>query len=442
MRLLPLLAVLPLFAVACATGANDEGSSVSNLDEASQRLEIVKGRDYARCWFDVTGADATLSCTSTARGNDPIGAVVRITVAAGMSGGPFVSLDKELDIEAGGTVTVGSIPRSAFPATVLLNAKLTAEGRKEIGEQKGVDFSNNGIVSSPEEMPAAKARTIGQPYDLWPVAFLDARQDASYSLTAVEYTRAIAPYTDFLSQPAMTLRPTFSTREQGTKPRWFVAPASGPISLNVAGGPRGVDRAQITGPGYYIATDTELRLATSTEIARAVGGSAPAETPVSSGADAGGDAPPSTAGDTDPSCGGDGQGICRSAAKKCDDGTRYSSPSSTCVACGDAGQTYCTKAVDNFASAGGRCNDGTRWNNTACVACGNAGQTYCTKALDNFASAGARCNDGTRWNGTTCTPCGAEGQTFCTTAVDNFASSGARCNAGLRLSSSTSLCVK
>ena len=401
MRTRFLLAVLPLLATACAAGAEDEGASESNLDATNVRLEVVKGREYARCWFDVLGDAAQLSCTTTARGKDPLGAELTINASGGLTS-TFVNIGRKLDIEAGGTVVVGSLPRSAFPVMVQLTADLTPAARAEIGETKGTNFQSHGMVNAPGDMSVAKPRVIGQPYDLWPVTFLDARQTPGYSVNAVEYTRKIAPYTDFLSMPGMTLRPSFTMRGRSTS-RWYVAPATGAIAASVSGGPRGVTSASITGPGYLIATDTELRAPTAAEIAKALGTlpaadtSAPTRDTGTSVDDAG--SPPASV-DADPTCGGGGQKACAGVAKKCDDGTRWSSSQNSCVACGDAGQTHCFTSADNYTNSGGRCNAGTRWSSSqnSCLACGDEGQTYCFTSADNYTSTPERCNAGLRWS--------------------------------------------
>lgn len=122
------LLVLVGASVACsADGETAAGEANQTEGAAAAPLMVVRGREYGRCWFDVAADAAQLSCTTTARGSDPLGANVKVTVAS-VSSGAFTPMSKDLDVDAGGMVVVGSLPRSAFPAMIMLNAQLTREG--------------------------------------------------------------------------------------------------------------------------------------------------------------------------------------------------------------------------------------------------------------------------------------------------------------------------
>lgn len=446
--------------IACAaTPEEGVGTDEAHATEAAPALSVVKGREYARCWFDVVGQDAKLSCTSTARGNDPLGARVEV-VAAGMAGTEFKSATAKLDVEVGGTVVVGTLPLTAFPLITLdLHVELTPDAHAAIGEQKNIDFYNHVKVNRPSDLPASNPAIIKQNYDLWPLAFIDARGDWSGYVVSASYTHSIAPYESFLStiNKEMVLEPEFFTRDRKGQIAWFVAPESGKLELKLQAA--GKPTATITAPGYYVSTNDDFRLATPEEIAldfksATAPDAGPTPTDPSST-----DAGPTDPGTTDagpatpdpepvdptPGCGGPNEARC--ADQGCDDGARFDSSSNKCVACGLAGQTFCYKDPKHLSSNQGTfCSAGTRFDTSKsqCVACGDAGETFCYKDPDHVSSnQGTSCNPGTRFDSgkSQCVTCGGEGQTFCYVDPNGVSSSnGTRCDAGLRIQGS--VCVK
>jgi len=451
-------------AAACSSSASHDAATTEAASTQGRALTTIKGREWARCWFDVTGNDAQLSCTSTARGVDPLGATVEVT-AAGMGDlTRFASLKKKLDIEQGETVVVGAMPRAAFPVILMLHATFTREALAAIGETQGIDLWSKPTIPRPEDLPAARPQVFVQPFDLWEVAFVDGTESSrGFRVRTTEYTRAIAPYEGFLNERAMKIAPSFASRGVQGQLRYFVAPTSGSVALTVTAG--GEAPATLDRPGYYAVTSSGLRAATAEEVARDfprnpsaadAGASpspsadagppdAPAAAPMADAATT--DAAPGSAADPDPTCGAHGQPRCASGA--CDPGTRYDADGSTCVACGDPGLTHCfrdPKGVDS--NSGWRCNSGSRYDfdRSSCVPCGGAGQTYCLRDANGVdTGSGWQCSAGTRYDfdASRCVHCGNEGQTYCyRDAAGTNASSGWVCNAGLRLDSATSTCVR
>ncbi|MBX3231609.1 MAG: hypothetical protein KIT84_23725 [Labilithrix sp.] len=435
---------------ACTAPADETGTSEARQTEV-KALTAVKGREYARCWFDVVGADARLSCTSTARGEDPLGATVKV-VAASMISPTVTPIGTTLDVEAGGTVVVGSLPRSAFPVMILLDAQLSGEAIKAVGLRKTPGWSNNVKHQRPEDLPASRPQTIGQPFDLWPVAFIDARREGSFfGVNTREYKRALAPYTAFIEPHELTLAPSFVTRDFQGKPTWWIAPASGGIQIDVHSG-AGPD-VTITGPGYYALTRDGFGPATPEQIARDFGAAKPE--PTEPGATEPGTTKPGTEPtepepteptepeptepepvDPTPTCGGEAQAVC--ADNSCDGGHRLESDK--CTACGAAGKTYCfVDPKGTNRNSAWRCDAATRLEGNTCVACGDAGQTYCFTDPNNTNRSSAwKCNAGTRLEGNTCVACGDAGQTYCFTDPNNTNRSSAwKCNAGTRLEGSS-----
>ncbi|HVH40863.1 MAG TPA: hypothetical protein VM925_00925 [Labilithrix sp.] len=386
--------LLSLLSFAACSTADDIGSGEAMQTEV-KALTVVKGREYARCWFDVVGDSAQLSCTTTARGTDPLGAKARV-VAATINAQAFQATSGDLDIEAGGTVVVGALPRSAFPVLLMLNAKLTKEGEGAVGAKKGFDVNNNVQIARPEDLPPAHPATLGQPYDLWPVAFIDTRGEwSSFAVNTPEYKRSTAPYTTFADANEMVLSPSFSSQECKGKTRWFVAPSSGPIATTLSGAPK--RDVTIPGPGYYAVTEDDFRAATPAEIAVDFGGS-PATSPTTPVTPP----PPVEPVDATPTCGGANQSKCPD--NSCDPGHRYDS--GTCVACGGNGQTYCyvdPKGTDY--SSGKKCSPGTRLDGTQCVTCGGEGQTYCyVDPNGTDYSTGKTCSAGLTVKNNVCAP--------------------------------------
>ncbi|MFO0735718.1 MAG: hypothetical protein U0270_07555 [Labilithrix sp.] len=444
--------------IACAAAPQEGvGMDEAHATEAAPALSVVKGREYARCWFDVVGQDAKLSCTSTARGNDPLGARVEV-VAAGMAGTEFKSATAKLDVEAGGTVVVGTLPLTAFPLITLdLHVELTPDAHAAIGEQKNIDFYNHVKVNRPSDLPPSNPAIIKQSYDLWPLAFIDARGDWSGYVVSASYTHSIAPYESFLSNKEMVLEPEFFTRERKGQIAWFVAPESGKLELKLQAA--GKPTATITAPGYYVSTNDDFRLATPEEIAldfksatAADAGPTPTDPsttdagPTDPGAtDAGPATPDPEPVDPTPGCGGPNEARC--SDQGCDDGARFDSSSNKCVACGLAGQTFCYKDPKHLSiNQGTFCSAGTRLDSSKsqCVACGDVGETFCYKDPDHVSiNQGTSCNAGTRFDSSKsqCVACGGEGQTFCYVDPNGVSgNSGTRCDAGLRIQGS--VCVK
>lgn len=425
--------------VGCQSGADDTDASEA-ASSVARPLEVIPAREWGRCWFDLVGAGGQLSCSSTPRGNDPLGAKVEITAAGAGNPAQFVSFQKELDIEAGGTVVLGTFPRTSFPVHVMMHATLTREGSEAVGNHRGVDLWLKPRATRPEDLPSNNPAILKQPFDLWPVGLVDEVSEGRGAFWfESEYEVPLGPLAGFLDQKVMPIRQWFTGADQKAKIRYFAAPAAGaiPIKLHAGNEPR---TGTIDRPGYYTVTAGGLRPASPEEIAAGFPTSAdgqapdvePAPTP---------DVAPTPAGPVDPtpSCGGPGQARCD--GKRCDDGTRWNTNVQTCVACGADGQTYCFEDPNNV-SGNWRCNDGTRWNEPSqtCVACGAAGQTYCYENAKNI-SGNWKCNDGTRWDESAqvCVPCGASGQTACVNSPRNISGSPV-CNPGLSYNAGTRTC--
>ena len=56
--------------VACSS-ATDSAVSAEAANTEGRPLTVQAAPEWARCWFDVVGSDAQLSCSSPARANDP-----------------------------------------------------------------------------------------------------------------------------------------------------------------------------------------------------------------------------------------------------------------------------------------------------------------------------------------------------------------------------------
>jgi hypothetical protein len=438
---------------ACSTAPEDVGGGEANVTKA-RTLKVVKGREYARCWFDVAGQNATLSCTSTARGDDPLGVTVEVVATAmvpntpGAVGGlQFTSLSKKLNVEAGETVVVGSLPLTAFPLMSFdLHAELTRDALTAIGETKVPGYYNHVRVARPTDLSKANPAIIKQAYDLWPMAFIDARGDWSTYAVSADYTHPIAPYVGFLNEKEMVLERNFVARDTKGQVVWFVAPEGGKLDLRLQAAAK--TAVTVTGPGYYVSTEDDFRLATPEEIAidfeddtttNQAGTTTPPGTT---------EPPPDTTKapesvDATPGCGGPNESKC--ADNSCDDGSRYDSNQDKCVACGRAGQTLCYKGKHVSSAEGVYCSEGTRYDSTQnkCTACGQAGQTFCYKGDHVSSAAGLYCNEGTRYDSSEsqCVACGGEGQTFCYADPNGVSSQqGTKCNDGLRVQGST--CAK
>ncbi|MBN9161764.1 MAG: hypothetical protein BGO98_28565 [Myxococcales bacterium 68-20] len=441
--------------MALAIGAGCQGTSVDDVESSEaantegRPLTVIAAREWGRCWFDAVSTGAQLSCTSTPRGEDPLGAKLEVTSVGYGAPDPsqVVTFSKDLDIEAGGTVVLGTFPRTSFPVMVMMHVTFTREASEAIGNHRGVDLWLEPKVDRPEDLSSSRPAVIKQPFDLWPVAFIDGVSSGRGAFSvASEYTLPLGSLEGFLDEREMPIRQWFTGVQQKGKVRYFAAPTSGaiPLELNVhnIAKPASIER-----PGYYTVTADGLRVATSEESARDFPPSADGDdaepTPNNPGStpDASSPSPPAPPADTDPSCGGDGQVRCNNT--RCDDGTRWDTTTQKCVACGANGQTYCFDSPNN-SSGNWKCDDGTRWDATTqkCVTCGASGQTYCVDSPNNI-SGNWKCDGGTRWDATTqkCVTCGASGQTYCVDSPNNI--SGNRiCNPGLRYDSSTGSCIQ
>lgn len=308
-------------------GASD---AVVSEDSYTERrpLQVVAAREWGRCWFDVVGDSAQLSCTSTPSTDDPLAAKVTVSAMGNTPG--VTTATRGLDGTSDGAFVVGSLPRSAFPASIMFQATLSSEARAMLGLAEDAPITLQTFVAAPEKVSSAAPAVFVQPFDLWPVALIDLRQDRSspFSLEA-KYGREIAPLTvGSFQSSTLTFEPK---RIGGDSPgvlRYFAAPSSGAISAKLTSTSTA---AEIARPGYYAVTTEGLRPAQPEEITAYH----------SAEAEQGGTAASTASGpDADPSCGGAGQAKC---AGGCDTSTRYESNGFTegCVACGDDGQTYC-----------------------------------------------------------------------------------------------------
>jgi hypothetical protein len=420
--------------IACSA-APDEGIGTSEAHDTNgaRSLGVVKGRELARCWFDRVGDDEQLSCTSTAKGNDPLSLDVRVSVA-GSNG--FM---KQLDVVAGGTVVVGKVAANSVPRDVSLQVYLGWDDRSMIGADDG-DWSARSLQADASTITQAQPLIVSEPFDFWELGTIFAvTQGGGYSFTAHEYERAMTPYSVGLAgKAALAFTPEISGLPGKTK--FIVAPKdAGPLAVTWSHDGKKIETS-IPGPGYYAFTDDGIRAATPEEIASKFG-AAPAPEPAPQPAPQ--PAPEPSWTDPDPSCGGASQRRC--ADRTCDPGTRWDYNQS-CIACGTAGATFCfVDPKGSDPSTGKKCDAGTRWDyNQSCIACGDAGQTFCfADANGGDPSSGKKCNAGTRWDyNQSCIACGGEGQTFCFGDA-NHADPGAEktCNEGLHLVGG-STCVK
>jgi len=433
-------ALLTLISVAGCSSTTADGTDVSEGRQTEATpLMALKGREYARCWFDLVGADAQLSCTSTARGQDPlVGANVRVVID-GVGG-----MAKQLDIEAGGTVVVGSIPVTSFPRRIALQAYLGMDTSHMIGLEGGANWSNEIDVTSAAALPAAGPLVIGQPFDLWPVGTVFAMtRGGGFSLKTHPYTQSIEPYrAGLVGEREMTFTPSLAHFDK--KVFYVVAPkAGGPLpatqSLHAITPSESYDKeTSLPGPGYWTVTDDGIRAATADEITKTFGGA----TPTTTGEPTTTTPPPVTKPtgpvDADPSCGGDQQRPCgEGAARSCDAGNRTLS-NGLCAACGADGKIACYVDATGLSSSQGlKCNASTRiLSNGLCAACGANGQITCYVDPNGAnSSPGLKCNTSTRVlsNGL-CADCGANGQIACYVDPNGTSSSqGLKCNPSTRI---------
>ncbi len=423
---LPLVA-LPL--VACSAAPSDDATTGDDQNQTGvEALNVIKGREWGRCFFKSVNGGNALVCSTTKRGDkDPLQTPLKIT-ASSLS--PFAAATKELDTENGGTVVVGTF--TSFPVIVIADAVFSAATRDMLGIKNAGGLQKTITVNSAAELSEAQPLLMKQPFDLWPTGLIAERADGGFAVNA-RYEVPTGDLAPFASEPKLTMDFGFFSRDYKGKVRYFVAPASGGVEIS-NGGVIG----SITGPGYWTVGSHSLRGATPEEISRDFG-SEPA--PVPAPAPDGNVNPNPTPDpipvepapvDPTPGCGNDREQACRTAngAPFCDAGNRYDSNQSICRACGKDGQTYCANA-----NGSPICNDGTRYdsNQSICRACGTDGLTYCVNA-----NGSPICNDGTRYdsNQSICRACGTDGLTYCVNANGSPI-----CNAGNRYDSNQSKCL-
>lgn len=363
---------LGLFALlgvaACAVPPSAEGEGATEDAVTATKLTAVKGREYARCWFDVVGKNAQLSCTSTKRGDDPLGSTVE--VAVGGNG----DMTQSLDTINGGTVVVASFPLETFPRDVNLTATFDDRVAKAIG------ISRNELVVErthvvPADLQRSKALVLVQPFDLWPIAIVS--RTAGSTLSATAYAGKDA---------AESLKFTPDLSFSGDTVHWVVAPPSGAIAATGTVDGKAITTS-IPGPGRYALDASGLH-----DPDQPPPVVAPAQHPSDS---------TTTDATTDPhpDCGGDKQSACADT-HSCDPGTRLEPFSNQCISCGADGQPYCfVDPSGTSMSQGTKCNPGTRLDSFSnrCMSCGGEGQTYCYADPNGVSfSAGNRCNAGLR----------------------------------------------
>ncbi|MDF2691664.1 MAG: hypothetical protein K0S65_47, partial [Labilithrix sp.] len=142
--------------VGCQATSVDDAESSEAANTEGRPLTAIAAREWGRCWFDAVSAGAQLSCTSTPRGKDPLGARLEVTAAGLGNPSQFVSFGEELDIEAGGTVVLGTFPRTSFPVTVMMHVTFTRDALEAIGNHKGIDLWLKPQVARPEDLPSSR----------------------------------------------------------------------------------------------------------------------------------------------------------------------------------------------------------------------------------------------------------------------------------------------
>jgi len=247
-----------LLVTACTASSEDRlGTETSNQTEG-RRLQTIKGREWARCWFEQDLQNAKLQCTSTARGTDPLPAKVEVLAFSVQRDQPDYA--KVLDIEAGSTVTAFSIPRSAFPVTLFFHAKLGADAAAMIGVRGSFGIELRPELRTPDELSARQPAVLAQPFDLWPVAFIDARSGnmppGAFQVDAQPYTRSIEPYADS-GEYELSIQKSIIGEDVHGKLTYFVAPkTTGPIALTIdTFSDTPAREVMLSGPGYYAIND-------------------------------------------------------------------------------------------------------------------------------------------------------------------------------------------
>ena len=301
--------------IACSAAQDDVGTSEAHVTEA-RTLGVVKGRELARCWFDRVGESQQLSCTSTARGSDPLALSVR-AVLTGSSG-----FAKTLDVEAGGTVIAGSVPASTFGAdrSVELQAYLGSDDTHMLGVDEN-DWSARMRNVDPSTVTKDSPLVISEPFDFWEIGTVYAlTQGGGYSFGAHAYERDISPYTaGLVAKKVLTFTPDIAS-DPG-KTTFIVAPKEqGPLAITWSHDGKKIETS-ISGPGYYALADDGIRAATPEEIlanyAPVNGGTTNGGTTNGGTTNGGSDAgpvnapppPPPAWVDPDTTCGGDGQAL-------------------------------------------------------------------------------------------------------------------------------------
>ncbi len=400
-----------------------------------------------RCWATSDGnSDAffrryTVSCHLTSAA---LTGLSRSSVAVQTESAKGATLSSILTSTPDTDVVVGAVTADSLPLSVHLY---------------GVWASADEATDTSFQSPALQLGTVTDsghplivrsPFSTWHLTFLDhssfaAVQTSGYAIdTAPFFTEtSINPTKHSLETSAST--GIISTPSASLD---VIAPASGglALSVNTEGGAYSVTA---TGPATYVLEDSGVRLATAADgdggapVASADAGTT---TEAGGGSDSGSDAASAsdagTAVDAATTCGGPSQAFCTTnGTASCNAGTRFDESSSTCVACGAAGETYCVSDPQNL-NGNAFCDSATRFDQSTstCLPCGAAGQTYCVDDAANV-NGNAVCDNGTRFDqsSSTCIACGASGQTYCVNDPHNV-SGNAVCNAGLTFDPSSSTC--
>jgi hypothetical protein len=166
---------------------------------------------------------------------------------------------------------MGTFARTEFPVMLQITAELTRDARDLIGETSGIDLNLRSMLNSPDTLRAPnQAAVLKQPFDLWPVAFIDAREQnlsmSSFELITTPYSKPIAPYKAFLeTMTEMKLSKEIYGRDVERKIAYLVAPPSGPIGMKLRRG-QNETNVSLTGPGYWAIKDDGSMATASPEL--------------------------------------------------------------------------------------------------------------------------------------------------------------------------------